>query len=58
MLTSHRFNTFFTHLDNYKDSTFLYLTSGGIAATKKKATTQPKWEQEDDSENERYASDN
>ncbi|CBX97293.1 similar to tRNA pseudouridine synthase [Plenodomus lingam JN3] len=31
-----QFNTFFTHLDNYKDPQFLYLTSGGIAATKTK----------------------
>ncbi|KAJ8111222.1 hypothetical protein OPT61_g6129 [Boeremia exigua] len=55
-----QFNTFFTHLDNYKDSTFLYLTSGGIAATKegaKKKAAQPKWE-EQDSDNEAYASDN
>ncbi|KAH9866595.1 hypothetical protein J1614_008287 [Plenodomus biglobosus] len=29
-----QFNTFFTHLDNYKDPQFLYLTSGGVAATK------------------------
>ncbi|KAF1834899.1 pseudouridine synthase [Decorospora gaudefroyi] len=31
-----QFNTFFTHLDNYKDPQFLYLTSGGIEATKRK----------------------
>jgi len=60
LLTHRRFNTFFTHLDNYKDTTFLYLTSGGVAATKeglKKKSAQPKWEQ-DDSDNEGYASDN
>ncbi|KAF3037492.1 tRNA pseudouridine synthase 1 [Didymella heteroderae] len=54
-----QFNTFFTHLDNYKDTTFLYLTSGGIAATKeglKKKSTQPKFEE--DSDGEGYASDN
>jgi tRNA pseudouridine38-40 synthase len=31
-----QFNTFFTHLDNYRDQQFLYLTSGGIEATKRK----------------------
>jgi tRNA pseudouridine38-40 synthase len=36
VLTVHRFNSFFTHLDNYKDLQFLYLTSGGIGATKRK----------------------
>ncbi|KAF2200889.1 tRNA pseudouridine synthase-like protein [Delitschia confertaspora ATCC 74209] len=48
-----QFNTFFTHLDNYKDPTFLYLTSGGIAATKSqdKKTAGGKWE-ESESENE------
>jgi tRNA pseudouridine38-40 synthase len=54
-----RFNTFFTHLDNYKDTTFLYLTSGGIGATKeglKKKSTQPRFEE--DSDGEGYASDN
>jgi tRNA pseudouridine38-40 synthase len=54
-LTRSRFNTFFTHLDNYKDSTFLYLTSGGIEATKKgrenKSIQRPKWEAESDDEN-------
>lgn len=30
-----QFNTFFTHLDNYKDPTFLYLTSAGIEGTRK-----------------------
>ncbi|KAF2270235.1 pseudouridine synthase [Lojkania enalia] len=46
-----QFNTFFTHLDNYKDSTFLYLTSGGIEATKKKLDTksiQANWEDSED----------
>ncbi|KAF1927415.1 pseudouridine synthase [Didymella exigua CBS 183.55] len=54
-----QFNTFFTHLDNYKDTTFLYLTSGGIAATKAGPTRkaqQPRFE--DDSDGEGYASDN
>jgi tRNA pseudouridine38-40 synthase len=49
-----RFNTFFTHLDNYKDPTFLYLTSGGIEASKRKLSekaTQGKWEEESDDEN-------
>jgi tRNA pseudouridine38-40 synthase len=54
-LTRTRFNTFFTHLDNYKDSTFLYLTSGGIEATKKgrenKSVQQSKWEADSDDEN-------
>ena len=54
------FNTFFTHIDNYKEPTFLYLTSGGIAATqdsisdgKGKDKQQDKWneiESEDDAE--------
>lgn len=45
-----RFNTFFTHLDNYKDNTFLYLTSGGIEATKRldKKSIQAKWEDSED----------
>ncbi|KAF2715137.1 pseudouridine synthase [Pleomassaria siparia CBS 279.74] len=46
-----QFNTFFTHLDNYKDPTFLYLTSGGIEATKKKLDSkamQAKWEDSED----------
>ncbi|KAJ4355822.1 tRNA pseudouridine synthase 1 [Didymosphaeria variabile] len=30
-----QFNSFFTHLDNYRDPIFLYLTSGGLEATKK-----------------------
>ena len=52
-MTTCRFNTFFTHLDNYKDPTFLYLTSGGIEATKKldNKSTQPKWEEESEDEN-------
>ncbi|OCK83549.1 tRNA pseudouridine synthase-like protein [Lepidopterella palustris CBS 459.81] len=44
------FNSFFTHVDNYKEPTFLYLTSGGIAATqepghssKGKGKQQDKW---------------
>jgi len=50
LLTLFRFNTFFTHLDNYKDPTFLYLTSGGIEATKKldSKATQAKWDDSDD----------
>ena len=46
-----RFNSFFTHLDNYKDPIFLYLTSGGIEATKSKLdkkNTQEKWEDSED----------
>jgi tRNA pseudouridine38-40 synthase len=45
-----RFNTFFTHLDNYRDPTFLYLTAGGIEATKKllNKSTQPNWEDSED----------
>lgn len=48
-----QFNTFFTHLDNYKDNTFLYLTSGGIEATKKREnkSIQSKWEEDSDEEN-------
>ncbi|KAF2864710.1 tRNA pseudouridine synthase-like protein [Massariosphaeria phaeospora] len=44
-----QFNTFFTHLDNYRDPTFLYLTSGGIEVTKKlgKKSFQVKWEGEE-----------
>lgn len=44
------FNTLFTHIDNYKEPTFLYLTSSGIAATqdpigsnKGKSRQQDKW---------------
>lgn len=49
-LTRYRFNTFFTHLDNYKDPIFLYLTSGGIEATKKlnNKLMQAKWEDSED----------
>ncbi|CAA9963295.1 tRNA pseudouridine synthase 1 [Pyrenophora teres f. maculata] len=48
-----QFNTFFTHLDNYKDDQFLYLTSGGIAATKRKREGKPVEQKfEDDSEDE------
>jgi len=57
---SNSFNTLFTHIDNYKEPTFLYLTSGGIAATqdpigsgKGKSRRQDKWneiESEDDAE--------
>ncbi|KAL5373653.1 hypothetical protein DPSP01_012516 [Paraphaeosphaeria sporulosa] len=46
-----QFNSFFTHLDNYRDPIFLYLTSGGLAATKKlnnKSTVQDKFEESDD----------
>ncbi|PVI06371.1 pseudouridine synthase [Periconia macrospinosa] len=46
-----QFNAFFTHLDNYKDPTFLYLTSGGLEATKKKLdnkSNQEKWEDSED----------
>ncbi|KAF2448303.1 pseudouridine synthase [Karstenula rhodostoma CBS 690.94] len=46
-----QFNSFFTHLDNYRDPIFLYLTSGGLAATKKlanKSTLQSQFEESDD----------
>ncbi|KAF2477570.1 pseudouridine synthase [Lindgomyces ingoldianus] len=45
-----QFNTFFTHLDNYRDPTFLYLTSGGIEATKKinSKSIQTIWEDSED----------
>ncbi|KAG9189249.1 tRNA pseudouridine38-40 synthase [Alternaria panax] len=49
-----QFNTFFTHLDNYKDPQFLYLTSGGIEATKRKRedkSTQRKYEEDSEDEN-------
>ncbi|KAF1847408.1 tRNA pseudouridine synthase-like protein [Cucurbitaria berberidis CBS 394.84] len=49
-----QFNTFFTHLDNYKDSQFLYLTSGGIGATKRARetkSTQQKFEEDSEDEN-------
>jgi len=47
-----RFNTFFTHLDNYKDATFLYLTSGGIPATRNlvNKAIQDKWEESESEE--------
>jgi tRNA pseudouridine38-40 synthase len=54
LLTTDRFNTFFTHLDNYKDPQFLYLTSGGIEATKRKREdkpTQQKYEEDSEDEN-------
>ncbi|KAF2277974.1 pseudouridine synthase [Westerdykella ornata] len=45
-----QFNSFFTHLDNYRDPTFLYLTSGGIEATKRLSnkSMQAKWEDSED----------
>ncbi|EUC35784.1 hypothetical protein COCCADRAFT_34778 [Bipolaris zeicola 26-R-13] len=49
-----QFNTFFTHLDNYKDPQFLYLTSGGIEATKRKRedkSVQRKFEEDSEDEN-------
>ncbi|CAN9334158.1 unnamed protein product [Alternaria alternata] len=49
-----QFNTFFTHLDNYKDPQFLYLTSGGIEATKRKRedkSTQQKYQEDSEDEN-------
>ncbi|KAF2497429.1 pseudouridine synthase [Lophium mytilinum] len=30
---SNQFHNFFSHIDNYRDSTFLYVTSGGFEAT-------------------------
>ncbi|KAF2846394.1 tRNA pseudouridine synthase-like protein [Plenodomus tracheiphilus IPT5] len=49
-----QFNTFFTHLDNYKDPQFLYLTSGGVKATQTRLSGKAKQEQkfEEDSEDE------
>ncbi|KAF2821539.1 pseudouridine synthase [Ophiobolus disseminans] len=49
-----QFNAFFTHLDNYKDPQFLYLTSGGIEATKKaleRKSTQKQFQEDSDDEN-------
>ncbi|EOA83524.1 tRNA pseudouridine synthase 1 [Exserohilum turcicum] len=49
-----QFHTFFTHLDNYKDPQFLYLTSGGIQATKRKRedkSAQQKFEEDSEDEN-------
>ncbi|CAI6337352.1 unnamed protein product [Periconia digitata] len=46
-----QFNAFFTHLDNYRDPTFLFLTSGGLEATKKNLdnkSNQEKWEDSED----------
>lgn len=54
MLMMTRFNAFFTHLDNYKDPQFLYLTSGGIEATKKglgNKAIQAKFEDDSEDEN-------
>lgn len=54
MLTTARFNSFFTHLDNYKDPQFLYLTSGGIEATKKglgNKAIQAKFDEDSEDEN-------
>ncbi|OAL48182.1 tRNA pseudouridine synthase-like protein [Pyrenochaeta sp. DS3sAY3a] len=50
-----QFNTFFTHLDNYKDPQFLYLTSGGIEATKRalpnSKAAQAKFQEDSEDEN-------
>jgi len=49
-----RFNAFFTHLDNWRDPQFLYLTSGGVEATKKSLgtkSTQAKYEEDSEDEN-------
>jgi tRNA pseudouridine38-40 synthase len=53
-LTATRFSAFFTHLDNYKDPQFLYLTSGGVEATRKRLNhkaTQPKFEEDSEDDN-------
>jgi tRNA pseudouridine38-40 synthase len=53
MLIAIRFNAFFTHLDNYKDPQFLYLTSGGVEATKKSLgnkSAQAKFQEDSDDE--------
>ncbi|KAL5119302.1 tRNA pseudouridine synthase 1 [Pleosporales sp. CAS-2024a] len=48
-----QFNAFFTHLDNYKDPQFLYLTSGGVEATKRSLGNKaPQTKYEEDSEDE------
>lgn len=48
-----QFNAFFTHIDNFKDPQFLYLTSGGIKATKEKVLKNKATQQfEEDSEDE------
>ncbi|KAL6702661.1 tRNA pseudouridine synthase 1 [Coniothyrium glycines] len=49
-----QFNAFFTHLDNFRDPQFLYLTSGGIAATKVEKDNKPaqgKFEEDSEDEN-------
>lgn len=54
MLIMARFNAFFTHLDNYKDPQFLYLTSGGVEATKKalgNKSIQGKYQEDSEDEN-------
>ncbi|EZF36391.1 tRNA pseudouridine(38-40) synthase [Trichophyton interdigitale MR816] len=43
----HAFGTFFNHIDSYKENTFLYVTSGGLAACSS-STTQPTAAQEED----------
>ena len=54
LLTNIRFHSFFTHLDNYKDPQFLYLTSGGIEATKRSKenkSLQQNFEEDSEDEN-------
>lgn len=41
------FGTFFNHIDSYKEYTFLYVTSGGLAACSS-STIQPTAAQEED----------
>ncbi|EFQ99166.1 tRNA pseudouridine synthase 1 [Nannizzia gypsea CBS 118893] len=43
----HAFGTFFNHIDSYKENTFLYVTSGGLAACCS-STVQPTAAQEED----------
>ena len=49
-LTDASFNAVFSHLDHYKDPIFMYLTSGGLEATRKSNNKykQGKWEDSED----------
>lgn len=40
-MTHHSFHAFFSHIDNFKDPTFLFLTSKGFAASNSKARAVP-----------------
>ncbi|KAF3480457.1 tRNA pseudouridine synthase 1 [Arthroderma uncinatum] len=43
----HAFGNFFNHIDSYRENTFLYVTSGGLAATAA-STTEPTAAQEEE----------